>query len=190
VRFYLLIVVLATAVPGFAAEARTDLRADSAELGPFHPTLHPTLSQFVTRRAIRDSARIFSGTVLKVERAGPVADGIATTHITFRVEEPIRGVRRGQILKINEWGGLWQAGERYRQGERVLLFLYPASRLGLTSPVGGGRFRVDRAGKVELVPTGMKPIELGSNGGARTAAPTHTTDVRRLAAAIRREASE
>ncbi len=198
-RFYLLIVVLASAVPCFAAEARTDLRRDSAELGPLragplNPGFPPTLSQFITRRAIRDSARIFSGTVLKVEREGAVAGGIATTRITFRVEEPIRGVRRGQILKISEWGGLWQAGERYRQGERVLLFLYPASRLGLTSPVGGGRFRVDRAGRVELIPTGLKPVELRSNGRAWRAAPTQAiprlADVRSLAAAIRREVSE
>jgi len=32
----------------------------------------------------------------------------------------------------------------------VLLFLYPNSKLGLTSPVGGalGRYRVDNAGRV------------------------------------------
>jgi hypothetical protein len=49
----------------------------------------------------------------------------------------------------------------------VLLFLYPASRLGLTSPVGGplGRFHVDNAGRVEVQgPSGSdprpKPIQL------------------------------
>jgi len=43
-------------------------------------------------------------------------------------------------------------GERYQPGEQVVLFLYPASSLGLTSPVGGemGRFQVDKVGRVAL----------------------------------------
>jgi hypothetical protein len=41
------------------------------------------------RRMIRDSGRIFAGTVIKVERVDlSPASGIATTQITFRVEEP------------------------------------------------------------------------------------------------------
>jgi hypothetical protein len=38
---------------------------------------------------------------------------------------------------------------QYRPGREVLLFLYPASKVGLTSPVGGiqGRFRVVRDSK-------------------------------------------
>lgn len=102
------------------------------------------------RRMIRDSARIFAGTVIAVERfqTGP---GIPTTRVTFRIDEAIRGVRKGQTIRINEWGGLWQAGERYRAGERVLLFLHPESKLGLTSPVAGavGRWSIQRDGKVE-----------------------------------------
>jgi len=45
---------------------------------------------------------------------------------------------------------LWSFGLRYRRGERALLFLYPPSRLGLTSWVGGplGRFAVDSTGSV------------------------------------------
>jgi len=57
--------------------------------------------------------------------------------VTFRIDEAIRGVKKGQSIQISEWGGLWQAGERYQAGEHVLLFLYPQSKLGLTSPVAG-----------------------------------------------------
>ena len=48
--------------------------------------------------------------------------------------------------------GLWSSGQRYRVGERVLLFLYPPSKLGLTSAVGAeiGRFNVDPLGRVLL----------------------------------------
>jgi hypothetical protein len=53
-------------------------------------------------------------------------------------------------LTVLEWLGLWSSGQRYAVGEHVLLFLYPPSKLGLTSAVGGalGQFRVDSAGGI------------------------------------------
>jgi hypothetical protein len=62
----------------------------------------------------------------------------------------MRGTAAGQNLTIHEWAGLWNHGERYRVGERVLLFLYSPSKLGLTSPVGGavGKFKVKSDGQV------------------------------------------
>ncbi|MGA8618051.1 MAG: hypothetical protein WB660_05965 [Candidatus Sulfotelmatobacter sp.] len=66
----------------------------------------------------------------------------------------MRGASIGEKLTIHEWAGLWTRGERYRVGERVLLFLYSPSRLGLTSPVAGaiGRFAIDSEGKIVLAP--------------------------------------
>jgi hypothetical protein len=119
---------------------------------------------------------VFAGTVIKVEHFSSTnAPGV--TKVSFRVETAIRGTRRGQILKINEWEGLWNSGERYQVGERVLLFLYPKSRLGLTSPVGGalGRYRFDDAGRV---------LMQGTTGRPR---PVRLQD---LAAAVRRAARE
>jgi len=107
------------------------------------------------RRILRDSGRIFAGTVTNVQhiQGGP---GVPTTRVTFRIDEAIRGVKKGQTLQINEWGGLWQAGERYRIGEHVLLFLYPQSKLGLTSPVAGamGRWSVQGDEKAPAKPLG------------------------------------
>jgi hypothetical protein len=53
-------------------------------------------------------------------------------------------------LTILEWLGLWSSGQRYAVGEHVLLFLYPPSRLGLTSAVGGalGQFHLDSGGGI------------------------------------------
>jgi hypothetical protein len=102
---------------------------------------------------LRDSARIFSGTVVTVEHSSSSpSNTIATTSIRFRVEEAIRGVRKGQVVEVKEWAGLWESGERYHVGQRVLLFLYPPSKLGLTSPVGhrAGRFPLDNNGRVLL----------------------------------------
>jgi hypothetical protein len=133
----------------------------------------------VSRRLLRDSGKIFSGTVLQVEhRNSDSSSALATTKIVFRVDEAIRNVRRGQTLEINEWAGLWQSGERYHPGERVLLFLYPPSRLGLTSPVGNraGRFAVNRAGSVTVkTPIGKPP---------------RTIEVRRVLASIRQAEQE
>jgi hypothetical protein len=98
---------------------------------------------------------IFSGTVKSVAGGrGTSGQSLGTMAITFHVEHAIRGVTAGQDLTIHEWLGLWTSGQRYRVGERVLLFLFPPSRLGLTSPVGGsiGRFGVDPAGRVIIGP--------------------------------------
>jgi hypothetical protein len=102
---------------------------------------------------------IFSGTVKAVERVTPRANGVAVMRITFHVDQGLRGTVTGQTLVIREWAGLWQAGDRYRPGERVMLFLYPPSKLGLTSPVGGesGRFGVDPGGRVIIEPRKVGP---------------------------------
>ena len=106
---------------------------------------------------------IFSGTVTGIEhRAGRYRVGDYDGHlendypenvvITFHVENAIRGVNPGEYLTIRQWMGVWSSGQRYRVGERLLLFLYPPSKLGLTSCVGGGlgRFDVDPRGRVWL----------------------------------------
>ncbi len=122
----------------------------------------PFLSQgFSARRVARAAKLIFSGVVLQVKRS---ENAYGATQITFRVENAIRGVRRGQIIRVSEWSGLWNSGERYAAGEHVLLFLYPKSKLGLTSPVGGkeGRYAVDAEGRV-LVPSpqnGIRPLPI------------------------------
>jgi hypothetical protein len=91
---------------------------------------------------VRSAGIIFSGQVISVHREAGDASG--ATIVTFHVEDAFRGAFPGESLTINEWAGLWTRGETYRVGERVLLFLYPRSRLGFTSPVHGivGRFEM------------------------------------------------
>ncbi len=100
----------------------------------------------------RAAGMIFSGTVTRVERRPAAGQAIETVAITFHIENAIRGATPGQDLTIAQWIGLWSSGQRYRVGERVLLFLYPPSKLGLTSCVAGriGRFQVDAWGRVLL----------------------------------------
>jgi hypothetical protein len=119
----------------------------------------------------RASAAIFSGTVIAVRHV-PVTQGnqLETVEIIFHVEQAVRGATPGERLAIREWAGLWSVGERYKVGERVLLFLYPTSKLGLTSPVGGamGRFAIDAHGRVAL---GEPGIGADSQTGVSDSAP-------------------
>jgi hypothetical protein len=135
------VALILTPVPAFAEQpARLQISTIPAGSPPRqHP---PPLTQ--------SSGYIFAGTVNSVQRTAPKGNGVATVQINFHVDQGIRGVRTGQTLTIREWVGLWQSGERYRPGERVLLFLYPPSKLGLTSPVRGpmGRFRIGPDGLV------------------------------------------
>lgn len=106
-------------------------------------------------RLVRAAGIIFSGTVTGVHpsRSGN-GHSVATVAITFHIENVLGGTHPGREFTIHEWSGLWSGGQRYRVGERVLLFLYPASKLGLTSPVEGpiGRFAMDANGTVLLAP--------------------------------------
>ena len=106
------------------------------------------------RPVTQSSGYIFAGTVKSVERVAPKGNGVGVVEINFHVDQGLRGVRTGQMLAIREWAALWESGESYRLGERVLLFLYPPSKLGLTSPVQGpmGRFKIGPDGQIVLDP--------------------------------------
>jgi len=132
------------------------------------PVRIPVEVQKIATRA----GAIFSGRVVSIVAARPASpDRAATVTITFQVDNAIRGVKAGQAYSFREWAGLWSAGPRYRVGERLLLFLYAPSMLGLTSPVGGrsGMLPVDIQGRVLL------PSQPGDAGPARS---TKTAPIR------------
>lgn len=107
----------------------------------------------------RRAGMVFAGTVLTparqrearqheaIDRAVPGA--VPAIELSFRVDEAIAGVERGQVLVIHEWVGAWSMQRPVRSGEHILIFFYPPSRLGLTSPVGGtlGQIALDSSGR-------------------------------------------
>ena len=144
------------------------------------------------RQLIRDSGYIFDGTVVSVTSVGQTeASSVETVQITFRIEEPILGTRKGQLLTIREWSGLWNSGERYRPGERLLLFLHRPSKLGLTSPVGGprGRFTVDSVGNV-IFEKGQPTAPAINSAGKHPVRESSQLNSRALALAVRHETTE
>jgi hypothetical protein len=134
---------------------------------PVSPPVPPGLSQIA-----RAAGMIFWGTVSHIERRPSTrGQSVETVAITFHIENAIRGVTPGENLTILQWIGLWSNGQRYRIGERVLLFLYPRSKLGLTSVVAGprGRFAVDPGGRV-LLPArhfSVSPVDARLGGKSR-----------------------
>jgi hypothetical protein len=131
-------VFAATCVLSTPALCESDRAAAERVLGPQWKHL--------SRRA----GIVFAGTALsdRIQTARTDRD-VPSIALRFRVDRAIAGVQAGQILTIHEWTGAWSLYPPMRRGEHVLLFLYPPSRLGLTSPVGGpqGQVRLDATGR-------------------------------------------
>ena len=110
---------------------------------------NPSRNSEHIRNLSRAAGFIFRGTVLSVVHVAPThANQLESVQICFRIDENLRGTKSGAPLCIREWAGLWTSRDRYRVGEQLALFLYPPSRLGLTSPVSGeeGRFAMNASG--------------------------------------------
>ncbi len=111
------------------------------------------------RQLSRRAGMIFAGTVLTagaqtVTNQTAATDRLApgttpAVQLSFHVDEAIAGVERGQVLTIHEWAGASSMHRPMSKGQHFLIFLYPPSRLGLTSPVGGS------LGQVALDPSGQ-----------------------------------
>jgi len=137
------------------------------------------------RELVRRSGTILVGTVTAIEFP-KTSSSVASVRVTFRVEQGIRGdVHDGGTSSIVEWAGLWSDGPRYRVGERLVLFLYPTSKLGLTSPVAGrwGRWPVDARSRLQLPPGWEQELAASSGlpAGSRLDARNFARAVRRLA---------
>jgi hypothetical protein len=106
------------------------------------------------------------------------------------VDEAIAGVERGQILTIHEWAGAWSMHRPMKKGQHILIFLYPPSRLGLTSPVGGslGQVPLDSSGK-NVVERNSAAIGVQNTSSAQPRVPVKVSVVQ-LERAIRSARSE
>ena len=111
----------------------------------------------------RSAGMIFSGTVLSVETQPAGKDRPLPLILTkFRVDRAIAGVQKGQVLPVREWTGAWPTHRAMRGGEHLLIFLYPPSRLGLTSPVGGPLGQVLLSSRGEIVKTSAAEADVDS----------------------------
>jgi hypothetical protein len=151
----------------------------------------------------RRAGMIFAGTVLSttpqaanVQPTGRSAGATPAIELRFRIEEAIAGVDPGQVLTIHEWTGAWTMHRPMSKGQHILIFLYPPSRLGLTSPVGGplGQVALDPSGK-SVSKTTSRPTFALNLRSSSSAPPRPTVDnarvsVLQLERAIRSARSE
>jgi len=138
------------------AAAPTDQAAAESVLGPQWKQLSRRAGMIFTGTVINAGTVVGSvpgtgtaATTIESGASSKVRLGGNFLELHFRIDRPIAGVKSGQILTIHEWAGAWSRQPALRSGDRVLLFLYPPSRLGLTSPVGGqqGQIRLDSTGE-------------------------------------------
>ncbi|HTV08059.1 MAG TPA: hypothetical protein VMD97_03330 [Candidatus Aquilonibacter sp.] len=109
------------------------------------------------------AATAFVGQVTAIRREAGVVE------VVFRVDTPVLG-QAGGTYTLREWAGMWPPGmQRYRLGERALVFLHAASSAGLSSAVDGGE--------------GVVPVMSDANG-------TVLLDVRRLATRVLRQVGQ
>jgi hypothetical protein len=116
--------------------------------------------------------RIFAGRCLSV-RSVPHPQLGSVDRVAFEVEQPIKGHLGSRLtIQVVSSGQDLPGSTRFTPGERVVLFLYADSALGLTSPValGQGRFSIvtDKHGRsVALNPRGAGPLVQGLSAPAR-----------------------
>lgn len=92
------------------------------------------------------AGRIVHGRITEVRQGRhPNYSHIAVTFVTLEVLETLKGRNEGTVTFMQFAGGIGEARNfhlpRYSVDEEVVLFLYPESQYGFTSPVGEGQGR-------------------------------------------------
>lgn len=97
-------------------------------------------------KMVKSAGTIFSGRCIDVQNGvHPDYQNVNVKFVEFDILDVLEG-RVGDRLKFMQFGNGIEMphAPKYRKGENVLLFLYPASQYGFTSPVGGhqGKFSI------------------------------------------------
>ncbi len=118
-------------------------------LGVLVPSARAQHAPATFAELVESAGTILAGRVLEVrEEPHPQYPYLTVTRVTLAVERSFKGKSKGRSFTFFQIGGSKTFRPfhlpDYREGEEVVLFLYPESRYGLTSPVAGaaGKFRV------------------------------------------------
>jgi hypothetical protein len=157
---------------------------------------------------------IVSGRITELRSGShPKYKNVGVLFITLKVNEMIKGAPAQTFTFMQFTGRATQAGSgkplsvaqslphlpMYRVGEEVVLFLYPPSSVGFTSPVGGeqGKFIVQRspghpvtlvseAGNAHLVVEGPLPAGLTPEQQRLLRSPGRELDLKTFRGAVKR----
>lgn len=141
------LVVALVFLASFAAAQLPDQVIAERVLGPRWKQLSRRAGMIFAGTVLANTAQIPTAQIPAADRAVP--GSAPAVELRFRVDQAIAGVERGQVLTIHEWAGASSMHRPMSPGQHILIFLYPPSRLGLTSPVGGslGQIFLDASGK-------------------------------------------
>jgi hypothetical protein len=177
------LVVALASLSTFAAAQQSDQLIAERVLGPQWKQLSRRAGLIFAGTVLAAAAQTVTTQTAATDRAVPAGIPAATpaVQLTFRVDHAIAGVERGQILTIHEWAGAWSMHRPMSSGQHILIFLYPLSRLGFTSPVGGslGQVALDSSGK-NVSKSGQKLstlVGLQSESSAQPPVPADTRSV-------------
>ena len=115
-----------------------------------------------------ESDRIFTGICTDIEEIENDSEsGLSVVKYTFTITESIKGLDNKQEIIFKQWNKT-APDLAYEIGAKYILFLYPDSELGLTTPVGflQGQFQVKKKGllrKKEVVSNRMMNKGLSRN---------------------------
>lgn len=157
------------------------------------------------KEMVQSASIIVTGRVVEVrEDRHPHYRRVGVTYVTVEVEEMLKGAANGQTRHtFMQFGsmGLTRISElpTYRVGEEVVLFLYPESEYGFTSPVGGGQGKLylqrDPQTGRRIVSYGLAPTKFYEGLDARVLPPSErsamsssarSVDYRTLASLVRK----
>src|ERR1700693_3635442 len=175
------LVVVIVCLSSFAAAQQSDQVIAERVLGPQWKQLSRRAGMIFAGTVLAAATQTVTTQVAATDQVIPATTPSTTpaVQLSFRVDHAIAGVERGQILTIHEWAGAWSMHRPMSRGQHMLIFLYPLSRLGFTSPVGGA------LGQVALDPTGRNvskyerkpPALIGNDLTRRTPVPADARSV-------------
>ena len=175
---HVLVVALAF-LSSFAAAQQSDQVVAERVLGPQWKQLSRRAGMIFAGTVLAAPAQTVTAQTAAADRAVPGTT--PAVQLRFRVDRAIVGVEQGQILTIHEWAGAWSMHRPMRSGQHILIFLYPLSRLGLTSPVGGslGQVALDPSGKnvSEYMQKPAAAVSLRNEPSARPHVPVDARNV-------------
>lgn len=126
------------------------------------------------------SDRIFTGRCISVEEIEKDNDSrnLPTVKFTFKVTEGIKGIGNKKEVSFKQWKPTVR-NANYQIGKKYVLFLFPDSKFGLTSPVGflQGQFEIEEKGiilKKEVVKN--KTSNKGLNRNLKTQKTINITE--------------
>ena len=192
------LVVALASLSIFATAQQSDQLIAERVLGPQWKQLSRRAGMIFAGTVLAAAAQTVTTQTAATDRAVPAAVPAATpaVQLTFRVDQAIAGVEQGQILTIHEWAGAWSMHRPMLSGQHILIFLYPLSHLGFTSPMGGalGQVALDPSGKI-VSKSGQRPsapigVRDESSPRSPVSADTHSVSVVQLERAIRSARNE